>query len=961
MSYNFSHLMSLNSVRNIFCLLFILQLQAPLFAQVKTISPKTDRANAGMVSFKGRSGDFPLAATGSAATFYVEPTLEPGVKRTVEDFKKDIGLVSGLRPKSTATLQGKHLVIAGIIGQHTAIDKLIRSGKLDVKGVAGTWENHVIQRIANPFPGVEDALVIAGSDKRGVIYGLYTLSEQIGVSPWYWWADVPVAKQKNIYIHSGRFILGSPAVKYRGIFLNDEAPALSGWAAEKFGGFNHEFYAKVFELILRLKGNYLWPAMWGNAFYADDPENAKLANEYGVVIGTSHHEPLMRAHDEWRRFGKGPWNYNTNAQNLQNFWKDGITRMGKNESIVTVGMRGDGDEPMSEESNISLLEKIVSDQRNIIQTVTRKPASETPQLWALYKEVQDYYDRGMRVPEDITLLLCDDNWGNIRKLPALDAATRKGGYGIYYHFDYVGGPRNYKWINTNPISKTWEQMHLAYQYNARQIWIVNVGDLKPMEFPISFFLDYAWNPDKLPADKLEEYTANWASKQFGAQYASEIGSILSKYSKYNGRRKPELLDHRTYSLTAYSEFERVTEDYSKLLKQAETLAKKLSPEYQDAYYQLVLHPVQASSNLYNLYFAVAKNHQYAKENRVSANDEAGNARKFYAKDARITRYYNDTLAKGKWAHLMDQTHIGYTYWQQPDSNKIPELKTVTPLGKPTMGVAIAGTSKQLPEFNKYSNRKQYIDLYNKGTGTFNYTIETTVPYLKVSVPKGQVSKQTRVWVNVDWSKVPAGDQLRPLIIKSDGETVEINASVKNHPAKIKGFIPDDGVISIEAAHYTSKKAGTSAEWKILPDFGKTLSAVTPFPATAKAQTPGTSGSPVLEYLINTAEAGKLKIAAYLAPTLNFQDNNGLMYAVSIDGEKPQLVNINPEKASRSWDRNVADNINIQTTIHEVKTAGAHTVKIWMVDPGIVLQKLVISPENYVEQTFLGPPESAFVR
>jgi hypothetical protein len=953
--------MPLKFIKNILCLLFIVPLQLPLFAQVKTHETRTNRAKQELVSFQAGSGYFPLVAVGSPASFYVEPGITEGIKRTIEDLKKDVSLVSGILPNSTVKLQGKHLVIAGIIGQHTAIDKLIQSGKLDVKGITGTWESHVIQRIKSPFPGVEDALVIAGSDKRGVIYGLYTLSDQIGVSPWHWWADVPVAKHKSIYIHSGRFTMGSPAVKYRGIFLNDEAPALSGWAAEKFGGFNHRFYGKVFELILRLKGNYLWPAMWGNAFYADDPENARLANEYGVVIGTSHHEPLMRAHDEWRRFGKGPWNYNTNPENLKKFWTDGITRMGNNESIVTVGMRGDGDEPMSEESNISLLEKIVSDQRNIIQNVTNKPASETPQLWALYKEVQDYYDRGMRVPEDITLLLCDDNWGNIRKLPALDAAIRKGGYGIYYHFDYVGGPRNYKWINTSPISKTWEQMHLAYQYNARQIWIVNVGDLKPMEFPISFFLDYAWNPEKLPAERLEDYTRDWASKQFGRQYASEIGYILSTYSKYNGRRKPELLDQKTYSLTDFNEYERVTDDYNMLLEKAEALAKKLSPEYKDAYYQLVLHPVQAASNLYNLYFAVAKNHHYAKENRVSANDEAQKARAFYAKDAQITRYYNDTLANGKWAHLMDQTHIGYTYWQQPDSNKMPDLKTVTPLEKPVMGIFTPVTANRLPEFNKYSNKKQYIDIYNKGTGAFDYTIESTAPYLKISAPRGRVSKDTRVWLSVDWTKVPAGDQQSSITVKSNGAEIKINAFLKHYPANVKGFIPDDGVISIEAEHYTAKKAGKSADWKVLPGFGKTVSAVTPFPVTAKAQTPGTANSPVLEYLINTVDSGKIKIAAYLAPTLNFQNNKSLMYAVSIDDEKPQLVNINPEKPGRTWDKNVADNINIQTTFHNVNTAGAHTVKIWMVDPGIVLEKLVISPENYVEQTYLGPPESAFVK
>ena len=926
----------------------------PLFAQAPSI-----KAGQNMVSFEAGAGYFPLVTNSSAAELYMEPTQDAGVTRTVEDFRKDVARVTGKTLKTTGKLQGKQLIIAGVIGQHTAIDRLIKGGKLDVKGIAGTWENHIIQKVTQPFPGVEEALIIAGSDKRGTIYGLYTLSEQIGVSPWYWWADVPVSKHENIYIHSGKFSLGAPAVKYRGIFLNDEAPALSGWAASKFGGFNHKFYANVFELILRLRGNYLWPAMWGNAFYADDPENARLANEYGVVIGTSHHEPLMRAHDEWRRFGKGAWNYNTNAQQLQQFWKDGISRMGQNESIVTVGMRGDGDEPMSEESNISLLERIVTDQRNIIETVTGEKAAETPQLWALYKEVQDYYDRGMRVPDDVTLLLCDDNWGNIRKLPALDSPVRKGGYGIYYHFDYVGGPRNYKWINTNPIEKTWEQMHLAYQYKARQIWIVNVGDLKPMEFPISFFLDYAWNPAQIQEDDLVAYTRNWAAKQFGAKHANEIGAILSEYSRYNGRRKPELLDQKTYSLSRHSEFDRVVEDYDRLYNRAKTLSKELPAAYQDAYYQLVLHPVEASSNLYKLYLATAKNHAYAAINRISANEEAVKARQFYARDAEISRYYNDTLAGGKWKHLMDQTHIGYTYWQQPDSNKIPELKTVQPLSKATMGISIAAAGDTLPEFNAYSNRKHYIDIYNKGNAPFEYRISASQPWLKLSSGSGKVDSETRVWVNVDWSKAPSSDQVIPIKIRSGKQGFTVYAAVKHYTPDTKGFIPENGVVAIEAANYSNAKSGTSASWKVLPGHGRTAAGVTPFPVTAKAAAPGTADSPVLEYLIHTNTAGRVKVATYLSPTLNFQNNKSLVYAVSIDDEKPKFININPENAGRNWDTNVAENINIQTSIHELKKAGTHTLKIWMVDPGIVLQRLVVSPEHYIEETYLGPPASAF--
>ena len=935
------------------CTVFLLQQSAS--AQViggTTIKP--------MAAFKTLSSGFELVANGKAASLYVDPQEDPGIRRAADDLRTDIFHVSNSRPAAAQIPIGKHLILAGTIGKSKLIDQLVRSGKLNVKGIAGTWENHLIQLVKNPFPGVQDALVIAGSDKRGTIYGIYTISSEIGVSPWSWWADVPVAQHKTIYIQPGRFSQGSPAVKYRGIFLNDEAPALAGWAKARYGGFNHKLYAQVFELILRLKGNYLWPAMWGNAFYADDPQNASLANSYGVVIGTSHHEPLMRAHDEWRRFGKGPWNYNTNPAELQRFWKDGISRMGNNESLVTIGMRGDGDEPMSEESNISLLEKIVGDQRQIIQNVTGKDAAKTPQVWALYKEVQDYYDKGMRVPDDVSLLLCDDNWGNIRKLPALNAPPRSGGYGIYYHFDYVGGPRNYKWINTNPISKIWEQMHLAYTYKARQIWIVNVGDLKPMEFPISFFLDYAWNPDKLQADQLQTYTRNWAAAQFGEKHASAIASILSRYSKYTNRRKPELLNENTYDLPS-GEFERVVGEYQKLAKDAERIRTQLPANYQNAYYQLVLHPVLAAGNLHELYLAVAKNKQYAKENRLAANAEGDKAKRLFLRDAAISRYYNDTLAHGKWTHMMDQTHIGYTYWQQPDSNKMPELSLVKPLSAPEMGIALAGHGRDLPEFNTIRKQEQYIDLYNRGTGSLNYQITAPAAWIKIDQPTGELESEKRIKVSIDWEKAPKTSQHVELQITGGNKLQKVGVNFKVYPSDMKGFVPEDGVIAMEAEHFSAKKNVGTADWRILPDYGQTLSALTTFPVTADSRKPGKADSPVLEYLINLEEAGEFNVTAYLGTSLNFRGTSSLSYAVSIDDEQPQIVNINADGSEKAWNKRVADNINLQTTRHRISRPGPHRLKIWMVDGGIVLERLVVSPISYKEQRYLGPPESPILK
>ena len=395
----------MNIKLKIVCLLVILWMDQGLYAQV------------GKIVIADKQDAFVLAEGSFVTPLLVDDQETVAVKRSATALRQDINRVTGIMPVAFSQLTGdaKNRVIIGTIGHSCYIDQLIKEGKIDGTQLKGKREKFLIQTVQQPFSGVDEALVIAGSDKRGTVYGVYELSAQIGVSPWYYWADVPVRKQEHLYIKRGIYTDGEPSVKYRGIFLNDEAPALTGWANENFGGFNHKFYEKVFELILRLKGNFIWPAMWGNAFYDDDPANGALANEMGIIMGTSHHEPMGLAQQDWKRRGTGAWDYSKNSAVLQQFWKTGIERCKDWESVITVGMRGDGDEPMSENANISLLQKIVKDQRKIIADVTGKKAAETPQIWALYKEVQDYYDKGMRVSDDVTLLLCDVNWGNGRK------------------------------------------------------------------------------------------------------------------------------------------------------------------------------------------------------------------------------------------------------------------------------------------------------------------------------------------------------------------------------------------------------------------------------------------------------------------------------------------------------------------------------------------------------------------
>jgi hypothetical protein len=836
------------------------------------------------ITQKNTGEDFPVATASQTTSIYVDENDDWLVHKAASLLQNDIEMVTGKKPGIVSSLSSsaKNIIIIGTINGSSTINQLIKEKKINVDGIKNKWEAFQLQIINDPIKNIENALVIAGSDKRGAAYGTFTLSEQLGVSPWYWWADVPVKKKSEVYVKKGTYNYPSPSVKYRGIFINDEAPAFSGWTKEKFGGVNHLMYEHMFELLLRLKANYLWPAMWVNAFNDDDTLNPILANKWGIVMGTSHHEPMLRAQQEWKRYGKGQWNYDSNKIVLDSFWKKGIENMDHHESIVTIGMRGDGDLPMTQGTAINLLECIVADQRKIIEEVTHKPASETPQDWALYKEVQDYYDQGMRVPDDVTLLLCDDNWGNIRRLPKLNDKPRSGGYGIYYHFDYVGDPRNYKWINTNNIARVWEQMHLGYEYGVKNIWIVNVGDLKPMEFPISFFLDYAWNVNKWNEDNLNDYYTHWAAKQFGATYAKEIGDILKKYAQYASRRKPELLDAKTFSIENYDEALRITNDWNNLFKEASKINTELPAEYKDAYFELVLHPVEAFANLQNLYTAVAWNHYYAQQNNTPANKYADEAKQFYINDSTISATYNH-INNGKWNHMMDQTHIGYTYWQQPDEQKMPEVKYVT-------NESNSSTLFSAP------------DSINKNR------------LIKYSIPKN---------------------------------------------IKANSFYEENGYVSIEASHYTTKKDAANIQWKIIPNISRDGDGITTFPVTASTQNIN-ANTPHLEYDFYTYGTGSFKINAYFSPTLNFHnDSTGLQYAVSVDDEEPQIISINKnDNDKKAWSDWVANNIIVKTTNHFISKNGKHTIKYWMISPPVILQKIVVD-FGRLKSSYLGPPETIF--
>jgi hypothetical protein len=918
-------------------------------------------------------GAFALVENGSAAAVRVDAADWPGVQRAGYDLQADVNRVTGVTPAWDTAAH--RMVLIGTVGKSPLIEQLARAGKIDVSGIRGKWESFFLQTVANPFPGVDSALVIAGSDKRGTIFGIYDLSEQIGVSPWYWWADVTPDHKSALYVLAGKYQQGEPSVKYRGIFFNDEKPDLDFWVRAKFGehtvpggtaaNFNSAFYSKVFEVILRMKGNYLWPAMWNNAFAEDDPANPRLADEYGIVMGTSHQEPMMRAQKEWDwhlRAANGNWNYATQSAILDDFWRQGIRQRKDFENIYTMGLRGENDSAMvrTAAEGVALTEKIVTAQRKMLAEEVNPDATKVPQLWALYKEVQQYYEGGLRVPDDVTLLWAEDNWGNVRRVPTLEERKRSGGAGIYYHFDYHGGPRSYQWLNTSPLNKIWEQMSLAKQYGDDRIWIVNVGHFKGYELPTEFFLSLGWNTARWQGDTVNEYTRQWAEREFGAPYASEAAAIVDADTNYNARRKPELIEPGTYSLVNYREAERVVEDYNALAARAESLYAKIPPAKRDAFFQLVLFPTKASANLNAMYLAAGKNNLYASQGRASANSWAAKAKTLFDTDAALTKQW-DALNGGKWEHFMDQPHIGYTSWRDPPANTLAAIKlaSVQAPAEASLGVATDGGSSTLPAFDSLNQQRSYIDVFNKGREPFEFTATRSAPWITLSQSKGRVEDETRVWVTIDWDKAPVGVNQGSIKITGAGpdETIKLTARKPSNltRATLTGFVEGAGYVAIDAGHFTSKTDTGQAAFRPVEQYGMRTD--------APVDVQGLNAGPHLDYRIYVFTPGEATARLTLGPALNFAPDRSVRIAVSMDSEAPQVLTIVPRgynaaNGNRDWEQSVRDNARYITSKHQIAAPGDHTFKVWMVDPGVVLERILIdTPASAKAVSYLGPPES----
>ena len=769
-----------------------------LFSVIALVQLSLAYAAEPFVTFVSQADALPV----HGATISCSDNEYEGVKIAVENLKADFQRV-GL-----PVTGGQTTIIVGTLGKNKEIDRL------KLADLKGKREKFIITTVG-------DRLIIAGSDRRGTIYGVYELSRQLGVSPWYWWADAPVASHAQAYIKRGTYTDGEPAVEFRGLFLNDEAPCLTSWVKNTWGTDygDHRFYEKVFELILRLKGNFLWPAMWGWAFYADDPENGKTADRMGVMMGTSHHEPMARNHQEYARHRRewGAWNYQTNQAKLDQFFREGIERMNGTEDVVTIGMRGDGDEAMSETADTKLMERIISNQRKIIKEVTGKPAEKTTQVWALYKEVQDYYDAGLQVPDDVMILISDDNWGDIRRVPVnAKERARKGGWGIYYHVDYVGAPRNTKWLNVTQTQQMFEQLSLAYDFGIQRMWILNVGDLKPMEYPITLFMDMAWNPKEYTVQNVTDHTRQFFGSVLGGFTAEEAASIYNRNCQYMARVTPEMLDARTYNIET-GEWRQVADDYQRLELRALRLYEQVPADARDFYRQLVLFPVQAMANLYDMYYAQAMNQYLAAYKDPDANVWADRVAQCFRRDSLLCAAYNTEIAGGKWNGMMTQKHIGYRTWNdnfradtQPRTTTVPvgsangdgytfsySLSSfLSPLSSKNAGYvsieaehfyeAKAGAKTQWSIYPYYGRTRSAVALtpYTEPVGDASLTYRFALPQDVTQVKVYVVTKSTLDFLNV------GGHEYTVSIDGANPQTVNMNKTlVDRQPYMYEVFYP----------------------------------------------------------------------------------------------------------------------------------------------------------------------------
>lgn len=942
---------------------------------------------------------FTLASPRQTAAILYDASDAAVVKRAAELFAADVEAVTGRRPQVTsATGETGPAVIVGTVGGSALIRRLSEAGKIDTAPLEGAWERYLIQTVANPLPGIRKALVIAGSDRRGAAYGLFTLSELIGVSPWYWWADVPVKKHAALHVDAPPTYSQTPSVRYRGIFLNDEDWGLTPWASQTFeperGNIGPRTYAKVCELLLRLKANYLAPAMHPvSTSFNQIPENKLVADTFAIVMGSTHCEPLLlNTASEWDTQTMGPWNYDKNKEGINRVLTQRVRENSPYENVYTLALRGLHDGAMSTtlpmHEKVRMLQQALLDQRQILAENIDRPVETVPQAFTPYKEVLEIYSNGLELPDDVTIVWPDDNYGYMKRLSGVREQRRTGRSGVYYHVSYLGVPHSYLWFSTTPPSLMYEELRKAYDTTADRLWLLNCGDLKGSEMQVSLFLDMAWDIGRFTADNVVTYPARWLAGIFGEAYYDRLEAMTREHLRLAFPRKPEYIgwgyhwnrfDHNCeqltdtdFSFTNYDEAPRRLEAYRKLGARAEALLHEIGDEARPAFYQLVYYPLRGAELMNRMTLGGQRNRWYARQGRAATNAVRDEVQRCYDSLQVITRGYNSLLG-GKWNHMMSmrQNYDGVSAYFN-----LPHLATHDAAGAPRLALQVAGEDvtgarafHALPAFDNYLRRTYPVEIYNRGGGTLAWTAHASEPWVVLSKSAGKTADEERITVGIDWEKAPSGNAVPAQIVFRAGEQSEkVLVSLFNPTApsraELRGiYVENNGCVSIPAAGCHRVRENDRIKITAVEDLGIEGPALQLGDPTAPLQIFRSRDVPCAEYDFYAFDAGSVDVYTYVLPTfplhadrdfrIGENTNTDTKYSVQIDDGALATPSSSHVEYSQVWFESVLRNCAVNKSTLHIDKPGRHTLRIRVGDPGIVLQKIVLDFGG-MKRSYLGP-------
>lgn len=942
---------------------------------------------------------FTLASPRQTAAILYDASDAAVVKRAAELFAADVEAVTGRRPQVTsATGETGPAVIVGTVGGSALIRRLSEAGKIDTAPLEGAWERYLIQTVANPLPGIRKALVIAGSDRRGAAYGLFTLSELIGVSPWYWWADVPVKKHAALHVDAPPTYSQTPSVRYRGIFLNDEDWGLTPWASQTFeperGNIGPRTYAKVCELLLRLKANYLAPAMHPvSTSFNQIPENKLVADTFAIVMGSTHCEPLLlNTASEWDTQTMGPWNYDKNKEGINRVLTQRVRENSPYENVYTLALRGLHDGAMSTtlpmHEKVRMLQQALLDQRQILAENIDRPVETVPQAFTPYKEVLEIYSNGLELPDDVTIVWPDDNYGYMKRLSGVREQRRTGRSGVYYHVSYLGVPHSYLWFSTTPPSLMYEELRKAYDTTADRLWLLNCGDLKGSEMQVSLFLDMAWDIGRFTADNVVTYPARWLAGIFGEAYYDRLEAMTREHLRLAFPRKPEYMgwgyhwnrfDHNCeqltdtdFSFTNYDEAQRRLEAYRQLGARAEALLHEIGDEARPAFYQLVYYPLRGAELMNRMTLGGQRNRWYARQGRAATNAVRDEVQRCYDSLQVITRGYNSLLG-GKWNHMMSmrQNYDGVSAYFN-----LPHLATHDAAGAPRLALQVAGEDvtgarafHALPAFDNYLRRTYPVEIYNRGGGTLAWTAHASEPWVVLSKSAGKTADEERITVGIDWEKAPSGNAVPAQIVFRAGEQSEkVLVSLFNPTApsraELRGiYVENNGCVSIPAAGCHRVRENDRIKITVVEDLGIEGPALQLGDPTAPLQIFRSRDVPCAEYDFYAFDAGSVDVYTYVLPTfplhadrdfrIGENTNTDTKYSVQIDDGALATPSSSHVEYSQVWFESVLRNCAVNKSTLHIDKPGRHTLRIRVGDPGIVLQKIVLDFGG-MKRSYLGP-------